>query len=685
MGSKHFLDTRSVKLLFLFFLVIVLVSGFLSAVFHTIESDRKLPPHTSVIHDRALRGAIVSKDGYTISRSNKTYEATVHARSIDPGKKDLFIRLFAIYSGMGEKEVRAAFLDKKGRPKKGFVTLSKSIDAATAIQLKHLAYQLRRMHVFRSFVNHRGVQTLYGLDVLENGEEREFQLGDTLTPALGYVRSRNLGRYRKIYGVKGLEKRYEKYLNKSRDGLVRGMRDVIGTIIRTKSSIRIPRRDGYSLHLNIPLDLQKYVEGTLDQMKEETGAKEVIAAVMESRTGKILALASSERYDPSHITREDIPKLNAKFTEYPYEPGSVIKPITLAIALDKGKVTPETWFKTYNGGPFPISKYQKIHDDEPFDSLTATDIIVHSSNIGISQIAWRLSGREMYEGFRAFGLGRKSGIDLSRELTGRIKPARLLERKPHEANQAYGYGMQATFAQLLKAHNVFNNDGVVVTPRIVDYLEDSQGHRFRLDSRHFPSRRIISNRTAHQMHTILQKVVREGTGVAAQYPGLDIGGKTGTAHIAEHGHYVKRYNSSFFGFANDDKGHRYEIGVLVIEASKYHKYFASQSAVPTFKAIVDDMVELGYLHPNLTPEQRAEMLAKEKKRREAARRIRQERTRRVKELLRQQREQMRRREKRSHTRPHRPAARPTYRPAPRYQSPIPKRPPTPHEALPDMF
>uniref|UniRef100_UPI0025DEEC7C penicillin-binding transpeptidase domain-containing protein n=1 Tax=Nitratifractor sp. TaxID=2268144 RepID=UPI0025DEEC7C len=328
---------------------------------------------------------------------------------------------------------------------------------------------------------------------------------------------------------------------------------------------------------------------------------------------------------------------------------------------------------------------------------TATDIIVHSSNIGISQIAWLLSGKEFHDGLSAFGLGQKSGIDLSRELPGRIKPARRLARKPHEANQAYGYGMQATFAQLLKAHNVFNNDGVIVTPRIVDYLEDSQGHRYRIDPRRFPSHRIISAETAHEMHGILKKVVREGTGVAAQYPGLDVGGKTGTAHIAAHGHYVKRYNSSFYGFANDDKGHRYEIGVLVIEASKYHKYFASQSAVPTFKAIVDDMVELGYLHPNLTPEQRAEMLAKEKQRRAAARKKQQERTHQIKELLRQQREQMRKKEaeqrrteqasprRKSHSQSKPPAIKPAPRPPRRHQTPIPKRPPTPHEALPDMF
>jgi len=682
MTQKQFLSKRSIKLLVLFALMILLLLGFLSSVFHTIRSGRHLPPHTSVIHDRALRGAIVSGDHFTLSRSNKTYEATVHTRSIVPGKKELFIRLFSIYSGMDEAEVRQAFLDRKGHPREGFVTLSKTIDASTAIQLKSLAYKLRRMHVFRSFANPRGVQVLYGLDILENGEKREFPLNDTLTPAIGYIRNKNVGRYSEVFGVKGLEKRYEKYLSDKQNGLIRGMRDVTGTIIRNKSSEHIPRRDGYSVHLNIPLALQKRIEATLDQMKRETDAKEVIAAVMESRTGRLLALASSERYDPAHITREDIPKLQPKFTEYPYEPGSVIKPLTLAIALDRGVVTPETWFKTYDGGPFYISKHQKITDDEAFDSLTATDIIVHSSNIGISQIAWRLTGKEFHDGLAAFGLGQRTGIDLSRELPGRIKPAWKLEKKPHRANQAYGYGMQATFIQLLQAHNVFNNGGILVSPRIVDYLESYNGRRFRLKNENHAPRRVIADKTAREMKEILKKVVREGTGIAARYPGLEIGGKTGTAHIAVHGHYVRRYNSSFFGFADDDKGDRYEIGVLVIEAAGYHKYFASQSAVPTFKKIVDDLVELGYLKPNLSPEQRAELLAREKKRRAAARQRQQERTRKVKELLRKQRKRMRRESKQ-----HRTTVTPRSAPVRHSQTPQPirKKHLTPHEALPDMF
>jgi cell division protein FtsI (penicillin-binding protein 3) len=680
MKHDQFLSRRSIKLLALFGLALFLVAIFLGAVFRTLKSERRLPPRTSVIHDRALRGAIISRDLYTLSRSTKIYQATVHAKSIVPGKKELLIRLFSIYSDRNESEIRRAFLDRNGHPKTGYVVLDKSLDASRAVSLRSLAYQLRRMHVFRAFKNSRGIEVLYGLDITENGENRDFPLGDTLTPALGYIRAKNVGRYREVFGIKGLEKRYEKYLGRCRDGLVRGKRDVIGTIIRNKNSRMVSRKDGYNIYLNIPLSLQKRVEKTLDFMKDETGAKEIIAAVMESGSGKLLALASSERYDPAHITQEDIPKLNAKFTEYLYEPGSVIKPITLSIAIEHRKVAPGTWFRIY-GGRLKIGSHYTITDDETFESLTATDIIVHSSNVGISQIAWELSGEEFYRGLTAFGFSKRSGIDLSRELPGKIKSAHLLENRLHRANQAYGYGMQATFIQLLKAYSAYNNNGITVTPMIVDYLESGDGHKYHLGN-YEKYHRAISAETADTMKKILEKVVFEGTGTAARYPGLEIGGKTGTAHIAEHGHYVKKYNSSFFGFANDDKNHRYTIGVLVIEAEKYRKYFASRSAVPTFRKIVENMVELGYLEPNLTPAQRLELEAREKKRREAAHRKRMERTRRIKELLKRQREEMKRR-RREEKRKRRSAP-------PRHHMPnkFPKSfrtEPVSYDALPDMF
>jgi cell division protein FtsI (penicillin-binding protein 3) len=189
-----------------------------------------------------------------------------------------------------------------------------------------------------------------------------------------------------------------------------------------------------------------------------------------------------------------------------------------------------------------------------------------------------------------FGIAKKSGIDLSRDLPGSLKSVHILENKLHRANTSYGYGMTVTFAQLFKAYAAFNNGGIAVTPRIVNYLENAKGDHYTLKPK-VGDTRAISKKTAENIHNILLEVVKRGTGVAAQYPGLEIGGKTGTAHMAKNGRYVREYHSSFYGFANDKFGHKYTIGVLVIRAKKRYKYFASQSAVPTFKNIVKILVE----------------------------------------------------------------------------------------------
>ena len=589
------LHQRKNKIGILFILLVVAMAIFLFSVLKTILSPRHIPSQYTIVHDRSLRGDIVSADNYTLSRSQKTYQAVIHGASIDPAKRKAFVRLFSIYSGIPEEDVLKKFKDKKGRDIKGNIVLAKDINFKSAMQLKELAYKLRKLGAFKTTKTSSGIEVLYGLDIVENGETREFPLKDVLSPVLGYVRNRNEDRYSRPHGVKGLERNYEKHITSKKNGYFKGERDVVASVIHNKNSIDMLRIDGMDLHLNVPLAFQRRVEMMIDQMKTSIDADEIITGVMESKTGKVLALASTERYDPRHIHNKDISALDPKFSEYAYEAGSVLKPITLAIALDHKVVTPNTWFNTYNGR-LQIGKRRWISDDEKFDSLTATDIIVHSSNVGISQISWRLSGQEFRNGLISFGLSRPSGLDLSRDVPGKIKPLRLLNNNMHRANSSYGYGMLVTFAQLFKAYSAFNNDGVAVTPRLVDYLSDAKGNHYTLESK-VGDLKAIDKQAARQIHNILLEVVKRGTGVKAQYPGLEIGGKTGTAHIAKGGRYVREYHSSFYGFANDKEGHKYTIGVLVIKAKKYHKYFASQSAVPTFRRIVDTLVELDYLKP----------------------------------------------------------------------------------------
>jgi cell division protein FtsI (penicillin-binding protein 3) len=468
------------------------------------------------------------------------------------------------------------------------VVLSEDLDYRLASDLKSLAYKMHKLKIFRP-LNKDKPHIVYGLDILPSSEERYFPHKDIMTPVLGYVRKRE-EKYRRVYGIKGLEKEYNDYLEGERNGYIKGKADASYTPILSGASTRSERADGYNLHLNIELAFQEKVEEVLDQMKKQTAADEVMAAVMDSKTGAVLALASSERFNPERIRKQDIKALDPNFSEYLYEPGSVIKPLTMAIALDNKKVDLSKQIRL--GGKYRVTDTHVISDDEYYEALTPKGIIMYSSNIGISKVAWELSGQELYDGWRKFGLAQYSRVDLSREKPGRIKPAYKFNHKTHSSNTAYGYGLLTNFMQLIKAYSAFNNDGIAVTPKIVNYLSNQYGKRYMLEDE-YPYFQACTAKTARTINDMLQATVNRGTGTAAQYDGLEVGGKTGTAHITEKKEYVEKYHSSFFGFANDKKGHKYTIGVFMIKPKKV--YFASQTAAPTFAKIVAKMVEEDYL------------------------------------------------------------------------------------------
>jgi len=591
---------------------------------------------TKTIKDRALRGSIISEEGYTIARSIKSYSASFHTKYLDPKKKEFFLKLFSIYSNTPLNELKKRLVDKNGKPKEGWVVLADNIDAKTAIYLKELKYKLNRFKVFKASGVNKNFY--YGLTIIEKGESREYPLKEALSPILGYTRSKEDNGYKYIVGFNGIEKFYEKYLNKKKDGLISGKRDAIGYIIHTKSTKYSKKENGYSLVLNINLGLQKTIDYILDNYKQKLGAKEVIAAVMRSKDSKIIAITSSNRYDPLNIKPEEIANLQPKATTYAYEPGSVLKPFTYALALDKDLIAPNTIFNTYNGKFWLTSRF-KITDDEPEASLSAENIIIKSSNIGISQISWLFKGDDFRNGLLKFGLGsKKSGIDIGREAKGQLYSVKKLRAKVNKATTAYGYGMRATFAQLLKAYNVFNNNGISLSPRVVNYIKDENGHKFYL-KKDYTVLRPISKDTANIVKDTLIKNVEYGTGRLAKTEGLEVGGKTGTAMIAKNGRYIKEYHTSFYGFANDAQGNRYTIGVLVIEP-KYEAHFASQSAVPVFKAVVDAMVDKDYLKPNINQAKQAQ-IAREKALKETKiKQKRQEKVLELKERLRIQREQL---------------------------------------------
>ena len=554
-----------IPLVFVFFvfLFLVIFGDFLYLSLHK-------PPNyfTPIISKKnlALRGNILTKN-YIVAKSEKIYAVSINPKFIDPNKKDLFIKLFSIYTSVPESKIKKLLKEKR------YVILAK-VDLKTAQNLKYLLKVLDKKRVFIS--DSRGIRR--GFSIEDYAYKRIYPYNDTLEPVLGRFR-KDLNR-----GENGLEEYYESILKPKSNGIIKGFRDVYGNIIYDNNVYIKHPINGDNLPLNINLVLQRKIEKLLDIQKEKFQADEVMAAVMDSATGKIIAIASSNRYNPAHITKKDIQNMKIGFIRTLYEPGSVMKPITFSILLENNKVNPYEVLNGYNGRWKPDWRRTPIRDDEPFAWLSAENAIVHSSNIVISQLALRLTNKEFYEGLKKFGFGEYSGIDLPYELKGYIHSMNKLKYPIFATTTAYGYGLYVNFIQLLKAYNVFNNYGIEITPKIANVPTKSK--------------QVLSPKNAEIMLKILRKVVLKGTAKAALIDGIFTAGKTGTAHRTKKGKYERTYNSSFFGFANDST-HRYTIGVTFINIkAKWPNYFASNSAVPTFKQIVDIMINQNLLKVN---------------------------------------------------------------------------------------
>lgn len=584
-------DTRKIKILFLFVLVTIGFILFLGTLFYWAQIDRRLPRLTYTEKTHATRGNIISNDNFKIATSKKLYKAVVDTRNIDPDKIDLFVNLYSLYSGDNNKKIK-----KSIQTYNGSLVLSYKINPKNAKNLKALARKLFRLGVFKTYYDKEsGISFLHGLNIVESGERRIFPAKNTLTPVVGYVKKIEKDGITKVRGVKGLERYYEDKLLSIQDSLVIGSRDISNSVILNRESITTKRFNGLNIHTTISLKLQKVIEDVLDKYKSNLDATEIVVAVMHSSSGAILSLASSNRYDPDFIRREDYPNLNVTATEYAYEPGSVMKSITFSLLLKEGKVNPYDLVRTY-GGKYKLGN-KTIHDTHENENewISAEDVIVYSSNVGTAQLAQKLGPVEFYQGLKDFGFSMQSDIDLPYEKKGFIPPLHKFKSETYKATVGYGYGMTATFMQVLKAYNIFNNNGRMITPYIASYFTTDEGKKYPIQRA--GEKEIIPISIAKRMQNILEKTVQKGTAVKAKIEGLRIGGKTGTSHIAENGKYVRKYNSSFFGFANDTKN-KFTIGVLVREAKKPYYYYASMSAVPIFKEVVLRLVEEGYLTIN---------------------------------------------------------------------------------------
>ncbi|EGC6734826.1 penicillin-binding protein 2, partial [Campylobacter coli] len=506
-------------------------------------------------------------------------------------------KLFQIYSGISDDEIADIKKRIQKQKKRSYhFILSQNLDSKQASYLRDLAKKLYIQGFFKAFTNNLGKVETRGLSIIEHEEDRIYMSKDALTPAIGYTKmvlDPQSGILKNV-GVKGLEKYYDDCLSPLQNEKIQGLKDIGGNIILNLNSLQQKKIDGCLLYLNISLKLQKSIEKAIDGRNEDLKANEIIVGVMDSKTGQILALASSRRYDPQNRGK-DLSVLNASAIEYGYEAGSVIKPFIFTTALRLGKLKTDEVINTY-GGAYKLGRFT-IRDDHKMDQMTMEEVIRYSSNIGMIQIAKRLSNLEIIAGLKIFKFGEKSGIDLPYEQKGEIPNSKRL-RDIEKSVLSYGYGLKTTFIQLLAAYNVFNNNGVYITPHLAEKFY--QDGRFVSLEEDIKKEVILTPQAAQTMQKILIDVIEKGTGKKAITQGIIVGGKTGTARIAERqGYTSNRYNASFFGFANDTK-HNYTIGVLVRNPTKPYSYYAAQSALPMFKDVVDILINEDFLTPIIT-------------------------------------------------------------------------------------
>ncbi|MCV6606993.1 MAG: penicillin-binding protein 2 [Campylobacterales bacterium] len=561
------------KILAIFIFIVLFFILFLTGTVKEIFSSKNKTKTTKVQKQDPFRGSIKTSDGLKIASSSDIWYFALNGKNIKEDKKELVAKLISVYTNITQQEV--LYLINKNKR----VVINNKLTTKEAKRLKRLSKSLDKMRAFKTFRTGDSVRR-FGFEIVKTKvQKRIYPYKDLLSPALGFV-SKSSGE-----PLSGIEKYYDETLKANKEGWIYAQKDIGGNLIYNKKLEYNPSVDGNTIILTINGKLQKKIEKILTEKKEEFEAKEVIASVMDSKTGELLAFASSNRYDPTDIKNVSFTKVSA--LQHYYEAGSVIKPFILSYAIEKGYVKRYDLLKGYNGR-WKLGKKTIIDDVRKFNLISVENILIYSSNIGISQVGLMLNGYQMRELFTNFGISKISEIDLPFERETYLPSTDQYDRSEiYKATSSYGYGLQTNFVQLLKAYNIFNNGGYSVNPHIAKTIFTNNNERIDAP---ITSKKVLSRDTATTIKSILRKTVKKGTGVKANIEGYYIAGKTGTAHIAKKGSYSDSYMNSFFGFANDDK-RKYTLGVVFVEPNPEINHFSSKTAAPTGKRIIEVMIE----------------------------------------------------------------------------------------------
>ena len=382
-------------------------------------------------------------------------------------------------------------------------------------------------------------------------------------------------------GQEALELAFEEKL-RGKPGFRRVIKDRKGHIVEDVESIRAPQH-GERITLTIDAKIQHLAFRELKKALAEHRAKAGGIVVLDVVTGEVLAMANFPTYDPNNRANVEASRTRNRTVTDLFEPGSTLKPFTVAAALETGIVTPATVIDTASG-QMTIGN-ATIHDAHPSGPLTVAQVIQKSSNIGSAKLALRLPSETLWKVFNSVGFGTQPKSGFPGEVSGRLR-AHENWRPIEQATMSYGHGISVSLLQLARAYTIFASDGELKSPVLL-----------KRDSA-LESKRVISGQTAQAVRKMLEMAVQPGgTAPKAQVAGDRVAGKTGTAHKLEgRGYAANRYISSFVGFAPVSNP-RLIVAVMIDEPSA-GQYYGGAVAAPVFSEVIGGALRLMGVPPD---------------------------------------------------------------------------------------
>ena len=495
----------------------------------------------------ASRGRIVDRNGLILA-------ASVPMPSLWASPKDLDAdvakrRQLAKLLGMTQKELADRLDDNPN-----FVWLRRQVDEQVAKDVLALGMQ----------------------GVLQLREyRRKYPEGEAAAHVVGFTNVEDRGQ-------EGIELAFQQDLA-GRGGTRRVIKDRLGRVVEDIGDSVAPV-DGRDVELSIDSKAQFFAYQRIRDAVAEHKAKAGSVVVLDVQTGEVLALANFPSFAPNDRRNLTGGQLRNRALTDTFEPGSTMKPFIAALAMETGRVTPNTVIQTAPGRL--VIGGSTISDSHPHGALTVSEIIQKSSNVGTVKMAMQMQPREMYELFTQVGFGQKPQISFPGAVTGRLRPYKTW-RPIEQATMSYGYGLSASLFQLARAYTVFAHDGVLLPTSLVKTDQPPAGIR------------VMSPKTAQAVRQMLNMVTSEGgTAPKAQAMGYSVGGKTGTAYKQEgKGYSDKKYRAWFVGIApiNDP---RIVVAVMVDEPSN-GKYYGGDVAAPVFSEVVQQTLRTLGVQPDL--------------------------------------------------------------------------------------